>query len=158
MLLPEGEPRWVLPCRTLLTEISFGWEKKSHEVKGWVLRTEVRKDSIPSLRVDLQIKFYCRQADTSSGAEQLVSWIQSTLSCSKKGASMPHDHNEEWRILAEEARLEKDTDKLLEIVRALNRALDDREKTSRKNRRHPATPEREQETLIKPVALTNPPK
>ena len=63
---------------------------------------------------------------------------------------MPHDHNEEWRILAEEARLEKDPDKLLEIVSALNRALDEREKTTGKNRQHLATPEREQETLIKP--------
>jgi hypothetical protein len=39
---------------------------------------------------------------------------------------MPHD--EEWRILAEEAALEKDPNKLLEIVSALNRALDEREK------------------------------
>jgi hypothetical protein len=38
---------------------------------------------------------------------------------------MPHD--EEWRILAEEAALEKDPNKLLEIVVALNRALDERE-------------------------------
>ena len=68
---------------------------------------------------------------------------------------MPHDHNEDWRILAEEARLEKDPDKLLEIVSALNRALDDREKgqrekTNGKNRHHPATPERQQETPLKP--------
>ena len=39
---------------------------------------------------------------------------------------MPHD--EEWRILAEEAALEKDPNKLLEIVGALNRALEEREK------------------------------
>ena len=30
-----------LPCRTLLTKISFGWKKKSHEAKEWFLRTEV---------------------------------------------------------------------------------------------------------------------
>ena len=34
---------------------------------------------------------------------------------------------EEWRILAEEAAQEKDPDKLLKIVQALNRALDEQE-------------------------------
>jgi hypothetical protein len=32
---------------------------------------------------------------------------------------------EEWRILAEEAAQEKDPDKLLQIIEALNRALDE---------------------------------
>jgi hypothetical protein len=136
MLLPEGEPRWVSPCRTLLTEISFGWKKKSHEVRGSLLHPEVR-GLRRRLRVNPQIKFYCRQTDTSSVAEQFVRKIESTLRCSKKGAIMPHDHNEDWRILAEEARLEKDPDKLLEIISALNRALDDREKDARENRQQP---------------------
>jgi hypothetical protein len=60
--------------------------------------------------------------------------IKSTLRCSKKGAIMPHGHNKDWRILAEEARLEKDPDKLLEIISALNSALDARE-----NRQQPPT-------------------
>jgi hypothetical protein len=73
---------------------------------------------------------------------------------------MPRDHNGDWRILAEEARLEKDPDKLLAIVSALNRALDDREKDSRektsgKNRHHP---EQGQEVPLKHGAQTNPHK
>jgi hypothetical protein len=40
----------------------------------------------------------------------------------KKGAAMPHD--EEWRILAEEAVQEKDPQKLLEIVKSLTAAID----------------------------------
>jgi hypothetical protein len=39
---------------------------------------------------------------------------------------MPQD--EEWRILAEEAQLEQDPNKLVEIISALNRALDERQK------------------------------
>jgi hypothetical protein len=39
---------------------------------------------------------------------------------------MPQD--EEWRILAEEAQLEQDPNKLLEIISALNRALDEQQK------------------------------
>jgi len=35
---------------------------------------------------------------------------------------------EEWRILAEEAAQEKDPDKLMLIIEALNRALDDQER------------------------------
>ena len=69
---------------------------------------------------------------------------------------MPHDHNEEWRILAEEARLEKDPDKLLEIVSALNRALDDREKDAReKQRTHPGTGTKIRDP-IRPAVQTNP--
>ncbi len=40
--------------------------------------------------------------------------------------AMPQD--EEWRILAEEAAQEKDPNKLLQIIEALNRALDEQER------------------------------
>ena len=36
--------------------------------------------------------------------------------------------DEEWRLLAEEAAQEKDPSKLLEIIKALTRALDEKEK------------------------------
>jgi hypothetical protein len=36
--------------------------------------------------------------------------------------------DEEWRLLAEEAAQEKDPNKLMEIIRALTRALDEKEK------------------------------
>ena len=43
---------------------------------------------------------------------------------------MPHD--EEWRVLAEEAAQEKDPDKLLEIVNTLNAAIDKQQQRQRK--------------------------
>ena len=36
-------------------------------------------------------------------------------------------HAEEWRVLAKEAAEEQDPDKLLEIIDALNRALEEQE-------------------------------
>ena len=39
--------------------------------------------------------------------------------------NMPQD--EEWRVLAEEAAQEKDPNKLMEIISALTRALDEKE-------------------------------
>jgi hypothetical protein len=36
--------------------------------------------------------------------------------------------DEEWRLLAEEAAQEKDPNKLMEIIKALTRALDEKEK------------------------------
>ena len=69
---------------------------------------------------------------------------------------MPHGHNEDWRILAEEARLEKDPDKLLEIVSALNRALDDREKDAReKHTTHPGAGSKARDPM-KHAAQTKP--
>jgi hypothetical protein len=43
---------------------------------------------------------------------------------------MPHD--EEWRILAEEAPQEKDPNKLLEIVNSLNAAIDKQQQRHKK--------------------------
>jgi uncharacterized protein YacL (UPF0231 family) len=65
-----------LPCRTLLIKISFGWEKKSHEVKGWFLRTEVRRDSSAAKSRPSNQVFTADGLTTSSGAEQSV-WLDS---------------------------------------------------------------------------------
>jgi hypothetical protein len=75
-------------------------------------------DLCPDLRTGIFFEWY--------DAEQFVHLGSEYIECSKKGATMPHD--EEWRILAEEATQEKDPSKLLEIVTALNLALDEREK------------------------------
>jgi len=75
MLLPEGEPRWVSPCKTLLTKISFGWKKKSHEVKEWFLRTEAG-DCRPPLRVDLRAIVFTTDRLTLRLASNSSSWIQ----------------------------------------------------------------------------------
>ena len=45
---------------------------------------------------------------------------------------MPHD--EEWRILAEEAAQENDPQKLIEIIEALNRALNQPEQRKKEQR------------------------
>jgi len=41
---------------------------------------------------------------------------------------------QDWRILAEEAAEEKDPTKLMEIIRALNRALDEQEERKQPQR------------------------
>jgi hypothetical protein len=55
---------------------------------------------------------------------------------------MPHD--EEWKILAEEAAQEKDPQKLLEIVKSLTAAIDKeqskRTRPSQKNTEPPTAP------------------
>jgi len=45
---------------------------------------------------------------------------------------VPHD--EEWRILAEEAAQENDPQKLIEIIEALNRVLDEQEQRKEEQR------------------------
>lgn len=45
---------------------------------------------------------------------------------------MPHD--EKWRILAEEAAQENDPQKLIEIIEALNRALNQQEQRKKEQR------------------------
>lgn len=47
---------------------------------------------------------------------------------------MPQDA--EWRILAEEAAQENDPNKLIEIVEALNRALNEQEQHKKEQRQH----------------------
>jgi hypothetical protein len=49
--------------------------------------------------------------------------------------------NEEWRILAEEARQERDPNKLMDIVDALNRTLDEQEarRTGARREEHQVT-------------------
>ena len=42
--------------------------------------------------------------------------------------------DQDWRILAEEAAEEKDPTKLMEIIRALNRALDEQEERKQPQR------------------------
>lgn len=45
---------------------------------------------------------------------------------------MPHDA--EWRILAEEAAQENDPKKLIELIEALNRALEEQEQRKKEQR------------------------
>lgn len=46
-------------------------------------------------------------------------------------SDMPQD--QDWRILAEQAAEEKDPRKLMEIIRALTRALDEQEERKRQS-------------------------
>ncbi len=50
----------------------------------------------------------------------------------ERGTIVPHD--EEWRILAEEAAQENDPKKLIEIIEALNRALNEQEQRKKEQR------------------------
>ena len=61
-----------------------------------------------------------------SRAEQIIGLDSEYIWLHRERAPMPQD--EEWRILAEEAQLEQDPNKLLEIISALNRALDEQQK------------------------------
>jgi Mg-chelatase subunit ChlI len=45
----------------------------------------------------------------------------------------PLGHAEEWRILAKEAAEEQDPEKLMEIIDALNRALDEQDAQRKEN-------------------------
>ena len=51
---------------------------------------------------------------------------------------MPHD--EEWKILAEEAAQEKDPQKLLEIVQSLTAALDKEQSKKTQRQKNPQPP------------------
>jgi hypothetical protein len=51
----------------------------------------------------------------------------------ERGTIVPQDA--EWRILAEEAAQENDPQKLIEIVEALNRALNEQERHKKEQRR-----------------------
>jgi hypothetical protein len=50
----------------------------------------------------------------------------------ERGTIVPHDA--EWRILAEEAAQENDPKKLIEIIEALNRALNEQEQRKKEQR------------------------